>query len=427
MVRRSAVPALAVLGPAVAWVLAARIVGTSSLVHRLALGWPPLIAHWEPSVPSRAVLPVVVGVALVWGLPWAAARVQWWLLLVGSWAASAAFATTLAAVDGWDAVAAPLETGYEYRAVLGDIDRLGAREFVSTFVARIADYPTHVRGHPVAGPLVFWLQERVGLAGPRWSAAVVIVVGTSSVVSVAVAVRSVVGEAAARRVVPFLVAVPALVWVATSMDALFAGVIAAAIALFAVATADRGPRSDVAALVAGGAAALALHLSYGAAVMLLPAVVVVVARRRVRPLLVGAVGALVVTAAFAASGFWWFDGLQATRDEYVKGAGRFRPFWYFALLGNPGAFLVALGPAIPVALARLRDRRLWAVAGGALLGVVLADLSGLSKGEVERIWLPFVPWLAAATAVFPSRPARWWLAAEVAAAVVLQLVLESPW
>ncbi len=161
--------------------------------------------------------------------------------------------------------------------------------------------------------------------------------------------------------------------------------------------------------------------------MLLPVAFVVLGQHRIRPLVVGAAGAAVVTAGFAGAGFWWFDGLAATRAEYATGAGGVRPFWYFATLGNPGAFLIALGPAVPVALARLRDRRVWLVAGGALAGVVLADLSGLSKGEVERIWLPFVPWLAASSAVFSPRSARWWLAAQVAATVALQLALESPW
>ena len=36
--------------------------------------------------------------------------------------------------------------------------------------------------------------------------------------------------------------------------------------------------------------------------------------------------------------------------------------------------------------------------------VVLADLSGMSKAEVERIWLPFVPWLTALDcALLPER------------------------
>ena len=416
------------LVPAGLWVLAARLVGVRApLVDDLSLGGPPLIGHWNLVVPPAALVPAVIGVAVVgWG-PRLAASLRWSTLLMTGWATSAAFATALAAVDGWHAVAKPLRGRYEYRSVLDDIDRLGVGDFVSGFVDHLSDYPTHVRGHPVAAPLVFWVQEQIGLHGAGWSAALVIAAGTSTVVTVGVAVRVVAGEAVARRALPFLVAVPALVWVATSVDALFAGVVGAAIALFAVAAARDGWTGDLLALAAGAVAALSLHLSYGTALMLLPVAFVVLGQRRIRPLLVGAVGAAAVTAGFAGAGFWWFDGLAATRAEYTTGAGGVRPFWYFATLGNPGAFLIALGPAVPVALARLRDRRLWLVAGGALVGVVLADLSGLSKAEVERIWLPFVPWLAASSAVFPPRSARWWLAAQVTATVVLQLALESPW
>ncbi len=404
-VRGASVPAAAVLIPVGLWVLAARLVGVRSpLVHDLSLGGPPLIGHWNLVVPAPAVVPAAIGVAIVAWLPRMAATMRWWVLLLTGWATSAAFATALAAVDGWDAVADPLRGRYEYRSVLGDIDRLGAGDFVATFVGHLSDYPTHVRGHPVATPLVFWVQEQIGLHGAGWSAALVILAGTSTVVSVAVTVRVVAGEGAARRAVPFLVAIPALVWVATSTDALFAGVVGAAIALLAVAAAGHGWPGDLLALAGGATAALALHLSYGAAPMLLPAAFVVVGSRRIRPVVVGAIGAAVVTVAFAGAGFWWFDGLAATRAQYTTGAGGVRPFWYFATLGNPGAFLIALGPAIPVALARLRERRLWLVAGGALVGVVLADLSGLSKAEVERIWLPFVPWLAASSAVFPPDP-----------------------
>ena len=72
--------------------------------------------------------------------------------------------------------------------------------------------------------------------------------------------------------------------------------------------------------------------------------------------------------------------------------------------------------------------RLWWPVGGALLAVVTADVSGLSKGEVERIWLPFAIWLLVATAVFGGRrAARLWLAGQLVTALVLQVVLVTNW
>lgn len=426
-VRTAHVPAAAAIGALVVLVAAAHLVGTASWAGRLSLGAAPLIGRWDLAITSRALVPVSVGTVLVAGLPLAADRLPWRSLLLSAWVGSGLFALSLAAVDGRAAVSEPLATGFEYRAVLDDIDRLGAGRFLQRFVTDLPGHPTHVRSHPVAAPLAFWLPEQVGLRGAEWSAALVIVVGTSVVVSVAVALRSVVGESIARRAVPFLAVPPALVWVATSADALIAGVVAASVALTALATARLDRRGDLLGLAAGVVAALALHLSYGAVLMLLPALVVVVVGRRPRTAVAAALGAAAVTAGFVAAGFWWFDGLAATRAEYVAGAGGYRPFWYFATLGNPAAFALTLGPAVVVALVRLRDRRLWLLVGGALAGVVLADVSGMSKGEVERIWLPFVPWLAASTAALPHRSCRWWLATQVGLALALQLTLESPW
>jgi hypothetical protein len=70
--------------------------------------------------------------------------------------------------------------------------------------------------------------------------------------------------------------------------------------------------------------------------------------------------------------------------------------------------------------------------GGALAAVVLADLSGMSKGEVERIWLPFVPWglLACASIArdrLPAGATRLALLGQAATAVAIQAAVRSPW
>jgi hypothetical protein len=61
----------------------------------------------------------------------------------------------------------------------------------------------------------------------------------------------------------------------------------------------------------------------------------------------------------------------------------------------------------------------------ALAAVLIANLSGLSNGEVERIWLPFVPWITVLCALLPR--ATLWLTIHVLAALSLQLFLHSPW
>ncbi|MGH9114184.1 MAG: hypothetical protein ACRDZN_18060, partial [Acidimicrobiales bacterium] len=149
-------------------------------------------------------------------------------------------------------------------------------------------------------------------------------------------------------------------------------------------------------------------------------------------------GALAVLGVAAAAGFWWPEGLAATQSAYWSGLGGIRPALYLTFAGNPAALALATGPAVAagLALALSRSNRLLLrpVPGGeraraallpaaALAAVALADLSQLSRGEVERIWLPFVPWLALAA----PGDRRGWLAAQVAVALVVQSVLISPW
>jgi hypothetical protein len=119
--------------------------------------------------------------------------------------------------------------------------------------------------------------------------------------------------------------------------------------------------------------------------------------------------------------------LAATRARYHAGVASRRPYDVF-LLVNVACLAIATGPVIAVALARLRDRRTWWLVGGAVGALGIAALSGMSKGEVERIWLPFSIWLlpagaALATSRHPSR----WLAAQLTFAIGVQTLVRSPW
>jgi len=63
----------------------------------------------------------------------------------------------------------------------------------------------------------------------------------------------------------------------------------------------------------------------------------------------------------------------------------------------------------------------------ALLTIVFADASGLSKAETERIWLPFGVWLLPLTALLPRPGRRWWLAAQAATALAVNHLLLTGW
>ena len=51
----------------------------------------------------------------------------------------------------------------------------------------------------------------------------------------------------------------------------------------------------------------------------------------------------------------------------------------------------------------------------------------LSKAETERIWLPFTVWLPAAAALLPPQSHRWWLALNVAGALLLNHFILTNW
>ncbi len=58
---------------------------------------------------------------------------------------------------------------------------------------------------------------------------------------------------------------------------------------------------------------------------------------------------------------------------------------------------------------------------------LLADLSQMSRAEVERIWLPFIPWMLVGTALLPPRWRRIGLGVQAGFAIVTQHLLATGW
>jgi hypothetical protein len=267
--------------------------------------------------------------------------------------------------------------------------------------------------------------DGIGLGGARVATVLVVAVGALVAPAALVAVRRVADEQAARAAAPFLALAPAAVWVATSADAFFAGVSAVGVMLAALAvTAAPGTRRTLLAAGAGVVLGGALHVSYGVAPLGLLVAALVGWRRAWTAGTLMAAGVLAVTAAFTAAGFFWVDGLQATKTLYQAGVASRRPYADFLVI-DLAAFGVALGPAALAGLIRLRDRRVWVLAGGAVAVVLAALLSGLSRGETERIWLPFVPWVLVGTAALGG--SRRWLALQVLVGLTVQATVRSPW
>ncbi|MGP2440442.1 hypothetical protein [Streptomyces sp. JW3] len=428
----SAVAAAALL------VVAAVLVGTA--VQRrdgtLHVSWPPLLAQWDPHVGPGTPAALAVAVVVVAYGPAAAARLRWRPLLLTAWAATLAWTWSLALVDGWHrGIAEQLTTRNEYLQVIDRFPDIHAalRDFTGHILIDAPDnWPAHVAGHPPAATLTFVLLDRIGLGGGGWAGAWCITVGTTAVVAVLIAVRALADESLARRAAPFLVLAPAAVWVGTSADGYFAAVAAWAVALLALAVTGR--RLVPTAVASGLLFGLTVYLSYGLTLFaLIAAAVLLLGRRRLRPLLLALAGFLVVPALFTVAGFDWWEAYRLLVTRYYQGAGGDRPYGYW-VWANLACTVLIVGPATVAGLRRCArhparpfgpESRLALLTGAALLALLVADLSGMSKAETERIWLPFAVWLLPACAFLTGR--RGWLAAQAALALLLNHLLLTGW
>lgn len=418
--RRFPVEAVAALGLYCGLILTAHLWGTALRGRgvRTGLEAPPLFGRVAPEVSPALAGAALFAVLVVVFWDAAASRLSWRVLLGASGAGAAFWAVLLAASRGWEALTAPVLNPLDAYVFLDRMPPAG--EFLRTFTDRIATYPIHVQGHPPGLPLLLRMMEAVGLARPGVVAGLYVAAGAAAIPAVLVAVRRVAGEDYARSAAPWLVLAPFALWIATSADALYLGV-----AAWGVALAVPGDRESPGRPLAGGVLlGLAGLLTYGAAALVLVPLTVAAARRSFRSLAYAAAGGAAVLGAFALAGFWWFNGLAATRQQYHAGLGGLRPYGFF-LLSNLAALAIACGPAALRGLFTLRGRAALLVAG-ALAAVAAANLSGLSKGEVERIWLLFIPWIVLAAGGIAHRR-RFWLGASAAGALVVQALVETPW
>ncbi len=403
----------------------------NSLRSRIDIGVdaPPFYGRFERLVTDRIALPIIVGLAIVTVAPILFARLTWrWVPPIAG-SLSVAWGLALQRIDG-TALVEPLTTKYDYLAGVRDVGTPLA--YLRHFTEQLHRYPTHVKAHPPGMVMLLWVLDRCGLSGARPLLVLVLAAWTLAVGAVLVALRAVAGERAARRAVLPVALAPALLWVVTASDAVFAGVTAAAIALVTVALMEGSPgraRGDRLAFSGGALFGVALLFTYGAVPLLAVPGLVALRARRLRPLLVAALGAVVVLGLAASVGFWWFAGLAATRVEYDIGISRIRPYWYF-LFANLAAFAVTCGPAASAGLASMARRSLDAglLCLGGIVAVIATDLSGLSKGEVERIWLLFVPWVVSgvATTTETMIPLRILVLAQVACGIAVPVFLRSP-
>jgi len=398
---------------------------------RLFADAAPFHGRWRWLEEPGRFVPVFVAALIVVVWPTLSERVSWRWALVGSWITASVWTVSLAASAGWDRIWGPLTSRYEYLPLARRLDELGGPgEFVRTFVERLPDFPTHVRSHPPFPVLALWFLDRLGLDDPTigW---LTLLVSASAAPAAVIAFDRLAGRDLARRALMFAGLAPAAIWM-SSADAVFMALGAWSIAALAVAVTSQRPAVwRTAAVLAGLGAGLFAVSSYGAPTLMGPFVALAVWslwRRQWQPIAVATGVAVVPVAMFAASGFWWFTGFEATRAEYWKGFARLRPYGYYAI-ANLAVTAASIGPVAVGGLAFVRRNVTWLLVWGAIAGAIVATLSGYSKGEVERIWLPLTPFLGLAAAAVPGGlgARRAWLAAQLALGVGLSLLLGTPW
>ena len=412
----------------------------------------PLFAHWRPHVGPGTPLALAVAVLVCWRGPALAARLPWRRLLALSYATAVAWTLSLALIDGWQrGIADRLTTRHEYLHEVPGVTDIPA--MLSGFTTRILDFQpdswtTHVSGHPPGALLVFVWLDRVGLSGGGWAGALCILMAAFTAVAVPHTVQLLGTDDAARAVLPLAALFPGAVWSGVSADGLFAGVTAAGVALLAHGL-TRG--SAVGALGSGALLGFGCYLSYGLVLMIPIAVAVAILGHRHRPAAWWALGGTALVAgAFTAAGFDWPTGYHLVIERYYQGIASRRPYGYW-VWANLTILTVAAGPAAAVILRRaavagwqgissLRPRAgiirpyggspgyaSWLLPLAAAAAIVAADLSGYSKAEVERIWLPLTGWLMAGAALIPAASRRTWLTVQAAVALAINHLLLTPW
>lgn len=454
-----AIGALALIGAAVivpwamGWEVRARSEAASA-----AGTFPPLHGYWEPLLggsqaasalwePAFRLPPALVigfaaaryAVGLAERLPW---RRLWW----GSYLAGLAWLLALALTDGTSGISHVLGSSHEYLQTARSVSDVPA--LLAGFVDRIPraapdNWPTHIAGHPPGALLFFVALVRVGLGGDLAAGVVVIVIAATVPLGVLTTLRTLGAETAARRAAPFLVFGPAAIFAGVSADAVFAAVGAWGLAALARAATRPAGRARLGwsglgwarlgwACGAGLLLGSTVLLSYGLLALGLLAIAVLGAARSWRPLIPAVLAACTIPLAFAAYGFAWWEAFPVLRERYWDGIAAERPasYWIWA---NIAALLIATGPILGAALAALATRArsvpraVPLLVGAAGLAVLVADVSLLSKAEVERIWLPFMPWLLIATAALSERWRRWGLVAQIGWALALETLFYTSW
>ncbi|QIK66113.1 hypothetical protein G7072_06950 [Nocardioides sp. HDW12B] len=443
--------------------------------------FPPIHAEWMPRVGVASAVALVLAGLFGWKAVDLAETLPWGRLLLATYVAALAWMLALALLDGTSGLRDVMDDSYEYMNTARRVTDFPATlaEYVSriSYDAEPRNWPVHIAGHPPGALAFFVLLVRLGVTDGFEAGLVVSVLAATTPVAVLCTLRTLGAEQVVRRAAPFLAVGPAAIWMCVSGDALFAAVGAWGLAALAMAATRRSTGPQVAwSVVAGLLLGYVVMMSYGLPLLGILCLAVLWLGGAWRPLPIAAAAAVAVVLSFAAFGFYYWDALPELHDRYWEGVGGRRTPLYW-MWGNLGAFLFSAGPMAgagiawllndkgrprlpgnheparghhgesrqraadaaasrgPALLARLprfpRERSprhaVYVMTLAGILTVLSADLSQMSKAEVERIWLPFVPWVLLGCALLPERWRRRGVWIQLTAALVIQHLLRTTW
>jgi hypothetical protein len=414
---------------------------TATIVAGLVIRWrtridlgtplPPFLMSWAPGVrwPAAAVA-TVLALGCAAAAPWAIAKVRSDALF-----ATLSYATTLAiglavgaarlGTPGWTHVfdlspGGSWEASREYLPALPALRR-GVAYYVGHFAQLLPGLPTHTKGNP-PGPLV--AMHLLSITTPGRLAAACMIVG-SLVAPLSYVLGRSLGDERRGRIAAALAACSpcVLVYGFTSVDFVFAA-IAGAVACLLV--------SRHASVRALGCVAAGIAVFFSWLLLAIPVWAVVVAGlrdgRRAATALAAATAAGVVGVTLVLAAVWGYDPIanfKAVHRAYGMGAAGHRPYAFW-LFGSPVAWLTLLGP--PIAWLALRSLQRGDPAAVALaVVVVISAAAGFTKGETERIWLPYVPLACAAAAATPIVRLRPVLLGMAVEALVIRALFGTVW
>jgi methylthioxylose transferase len=423
--------------PAAGLATAAAVIAVGLTAHAsgdgLGLPLAPFLMYWGPQVDGLVAVTVVAIAGALWVAPAIVERLRSPFMVAASLYALAlvlGLALNLAheGTRGWWAVFATGHGGseeglYEYLPGLRDLSH-GIPYFLRHFGALLRLGPVHVQGNP-PGPLI--ALHLLGIGGATGMAALCIGLGTLCA-PLAYDLGRVLGDERRGRVAGVLTAFsPSLMlFGVTSADYAFA-------ALGMVVACLLVRRSGRAVLAGSCAAAIATFCSWLLFAIPAWATIVVLRRDGLRAALRLAAACAVAICAWngalaLACGYDPFSALHATITAYNHEATSTTRAYWFYLLGAPTAWGVMMGlPIMWLTLRALSRRDACAVALGVVL--VLASVLGVTNGETERVWLPFVPLacVAAAAAEPASRLRRRPLLLLAGQALIVELLFFTVW